>query len=217
MSRAAVFLAVVLTSTTALANEAPAYPPPPPLPQQPAPPPPYYPAQVPYTPGPTYAYAPPPQAYPTPDAEGPKNAWTAGMLSLGATLGPPLLATIAMGNRNESEREEVVAKVALTSVMIGPSVGHVYAGKFLTAGLAVRTLGFAVAMSATSTDDLGDALGRILLGSIAIMSGAIADLATVGKSVREYNAEHMRLVPTVAPIVGQHGDRGVQVGMSGSF
>jgi hypothetical protein len=221
MSRA-VFLVVLLSSATALADD-PAYPPPLPvqIDEEPTPPQtPYYPAQVPYVPAPVYApqyqYAPPPYVYPAP-VEGPKSAWTAGMLSLAATLAPPLLATMVYGNRSESEREDVVAKIALTSVMIGPSVGHIYAGKFLTLGLGVRVVGFAVAMSAVSADDLGDALGRIMIGGITIAAGAIADLATVGKSVNEYNAEHTRIVPTVAPVMDPNGSIRPQVGVAGTF
>jgi hypothetical protein len=213
MSRA-VFLAVLLSSTAALADE-PAYPPPLPVEDDEPPPQTPYPAQVPYTPAPVYA----PQyqyAYPAP-AEGPKSAWTAGMLSLAATVAPPLLATMVYGNRSENEREDVVGKIALASVMIGPSVGHIYAGKFLTIGLGVRVAGFAVAMSATQSDDLGDALGRIMIGGILLASGAIADLATVGKSVNEYNAEHARIVPTVTPVMDPNGSIRPQVGLAGRF
>lgn len=218
MSRA-VLVAILLTSSIAFAaDEEPAYPPPPPppAPQADPAPTPYYPAQVPYTPGPAPQYA-PQYVYAPPQVEGLKDSWTAGMLSLGATVAPPLIATLVMSSSNESDREDVIGKIALTSVMIGPSVGHMYAGKFLTPGIAVRTLGFAVAMTAASADDLGDALGRIMIGSLGILSGAIMDLATVGKSVREYNAEHVRVSPMVTPVVDQNGNRGVQIGVNGAF
>ena len=101
-------------------------------------------------------------------------------------------------------------------MLIGPSIGHLYAGKLFTPGLGVRALGFGLAMAAF--DD--ESIGMLLLGTACVVGGAIADISTAGSSARAYNFEHANrtMSPTVAPVVDARGNAtGMQVGLVGNF
>jgi hypothetical protein len=209
----AVLSAVLLCATTASAADDPPYPSPlapPPAVSDEAPP---------------AAVQPPPQpVYIDPDA-GPKQWWVAALLSLGATAGPPVAVALIVGDRDGNGQYQHLDWTVLVSGMIGPSVGHIYAGKVLTPGLVVRTLGFgAVVIAAIDRSNAGTnedkSLGLLLIGSGCAIGGVIYDLVTVGTSVRDYNFEHAkrRMLPTIAPVVGAGGQTsGVQLGLAGTF
>ncbi len=162
-----------------------------------------------------------PMPMPMPDPEqGPKSPGTAVMLSLAATIAPPLIAASIYGDEHYvgNDHDEEMLWIFAGSALIGPSIGHWYAGKVMTPGLGVRALGFALGAAAFGTDDLGEGLGLLMLGSTAILGGAIYDIATAGRSAREYNFEHAtRTIPMVVPTVGPDGHAQLRVGLTGNF
>lgn len=212
MLRWVVLLAILGSAATASADD---YYPEPLPPQAPPAPVPVY---VPTSTAPAMT-APQPVVYAAPDPdEGPKSPGTAGMLSFFATVGPPLAAAAAFGNDDGNDREDTMITVMLGSVLVGPSIGHLYAGKLVTPGLGVRALGFALGLAAAGTDDLDDAIGLLLLGSGCVIGGAVYDIATAGRSAREYNFQQAkRMMPTFAPVTTNGQPAGVQVGLAGAF
>lgn len=163
-----------------------------------------------------------PMPMPMPDPEqGPKSPGTATLLSLAATVAPSLVAVSVFPDRDRvgnDDHEEAMLWVLAGSALLGPSVGHWYSGKVVTPGLGVRALGFALGAAAFGSNDFDEALGLLALGSTAILGGAIYDIATAGRSAREFNFEHAtHTIPMVVPTVGPDGRAQVRVGLTGSF
>ncbi len=154
-----------------------------------------------------------------PTLVGPKHTGTAVMLSLAATFGPPLLASVVVGD-NENRNDDVLWTLLITSAVLGPSAGRIYAGDFFTIGLGVRAAAVAVMMIGVNSNTSGeDELGYVVLGSLALIGGGIADFAGLTGAVRDYNFEHAKkqIVPMVGPTAGPNGPSGVQIGLAGSF
>lgn len=218
MTRGAVLSVVLLSSTVARADDY--YPEP--LPPDPAPAPTYAPPTYPPTyPPPPHAPLVAPQPYISPaDVEdGPKSPMAAGLLSFGATVGVPILAAAMYGDSDGDHNEDEMLTIMTTSALIGPSIGHLYAGKLITPGLGVRAVGYLLTMAAFESSSGEDGLGLAVIGISCIVGGAIHDIATAGRSAREYNFEHAKrtLAPTLAPVTTNGQTAGVQVGLAGNF
>jgi hypothetical protein len=188
----------------------------------------YYPA--PLTPPKPPPFAPPSSVTPVQqpaftvvDPEhGPRSPGLAITLSLVATVAPPIAAVAAFNDSERDgvaeDREEAALWILGGSLLFGPSVGHWYAGKVLTPGLGVRALGFAIGAAAFGGNDVDDAISLMLLGTATVLGGAIYDVATAGRSAREYNFEHAtRVMPMVAPAIAPDGSAQLRVGVSGAF
>ena len=148
----------------------------------------------------------------------PKSRNTALTRSLLWTLVPAAVGGVLMlhGQRvspigfsqgsGQTDDAETMAGLAIGSVgiVVGPGVGHAYAGKIgrFWGGVAVRVaaVGLTVVMASSSSSgnsnlsSLDDQITQIVIafvvgGSICLGS-AIYDIATVGNSVEEYNEEH---------------------------
>lgn len=150
-----------------------------------------------------------------PDA-GPKRPGTALMLSAIGAIAPPLIASAIYDDNNGHETE--LLWILGTSALLGPSLGHWYAGKVVTPGLGVRAVGFAVGAAAFGSDDLDTAVGLLMISASCILGGAIYDVTMAGRSARDYNfAYATRLMPVVAPTIGPGGTTGAQLGLAGTF
>ena len=58
----------------------------------------------------------------------------------------------------------------------------------------------------------------MLLGTTAVVGGAIYDVATAGRSARQYNFEHAtRVMPVIAPVITPDGSAQLRLGVTGSF
>ena len=139
----------------------------------------------------------------------PKLRHTALTSSLLCTLVPAAAgaALVLDGSYSgQNDKAEALAGFAIGSVgiVLGPGVGHAYAGKIgrFWGGVAVRVaaVGLTVVMASSSSSgnsnlsSLDDQITQIVIafvvgGSICLGS-AIYDIATVGNSVEEYNEEH---------------------------
>ena len=98
--------------------------------------------------------------------------------------------------------------VALLSTLITPSLGHIYAGDYWTAGLGMRAAGGAVALVGVAqaldcgiiyaSKECGFFSGgeaALVLGGTLAAAGAIYDIATAPKSARRYNERRFSIVP----------------------
>lgn len=134
----------------------------------------------------------------------PKSPSQAVVLSLGGTL--------------------ILAPAYGAGLFVGPAIGHFYAENHSQAwiGIGVRSsmaLIFAGAAESANEGDSGgvseapdfDGLGLLLFGAAVVLGSGIYDIATAGKSAREYN-EKRGLQARVTPTAG--GPGGKQVGLS---
>ncbi len=158
-----------------------------------------------------------------------KSPATATLLALGGAVAPVVM--IAVGG--ETGNDALISGGFLASTLT-PSLGHWYAGEFLTTGMALRGVGgllfitgVAQALSGAcwggddgsscgGDEDDGEAL--ILLGAGAYVGGMIYDVATAGAAARRYNRKHgaqMAVAPTMIPAAG--GAMAMGMGVSGSF
>jgi hypothetical protein len=147
-----------------------------------------------------------------------KDPTVATALSIGATL-IPAVAGIALDNRHDATS----ATLVISGVMLGPSVGHWYAGKVFTRGAAMRLLGagiigvgFLAAKKYPENDgDFIDdrGLGIAIGGTVVIVLGALVDWGTAGESARKRNE---RITPTVTAIKTPTGSTPA-LGLAGSF
>ncbi len=152
--------------------------------------------------------------------QGPRSPGLAVTLSLMATIVPPLVATAVWNDSNRGgvgeEHDEDMLWVVGASLLLGPSVGHWYSGKVLTPGLGVRALGYAL-IAAGVDDDSDDGFGLVMLGITAVIGGASYDVATAGRSARQYNFEHAtRILPVIAPVITPEGTQ-LRLGITGNF
>ena len=114
------------------------------------------------------------------------------LLSLVATVVPGTLSALAMSESSENRGADLVF---LGSVVVGPSLGHFYAGRPGRAllGMGIRTaalvgLSAAVAISWDEESTGGDGLA---LASLGIGAASIVwDIATAPASARRYNDTH---------------------------
>lgn len=157
-------------------------------------------------------------------ADAPKSEDTALDLSLGGTAASVAIAAIGIGTDNAP-----LALLGVGSSLLTPSLGEWYAGKGLTAGMGIRAasalavvVGFGQALSCIDTDDScrtpGSAGVLMVGGLLGYAGGAIYDIATAKRTVREYNAAHGFSV-TIAPTAMRtsSGQSTMGVGLSGTF
>ena len=151
-----------------------------------------------------------------------KSPSTALAWSLGLTLGGygivALATSTSHGNDGAGSGLAVVGSLMAT---VGPTAGHIYAGKTWNTGLGMRLLGtgtallgFVVAFSECpifsdncnqSGADVGIALA---IGGVGLyVTGVVYEIATAGSAAREANAENHQSEPTVGvvPMVTHDG------------
>ncbi len=155
-----------------------------------------------------------------------KSPTTAVLLSLGGTAGS--VALMVAGANSSGSNADSLITVGLLSTLITPSLGHWYAGHYLTAGMAMRAgggvlviAGVAQALgsefSSESSDggDSGDAGATMfLLGAGLYLGGALYDIATAPSAAEHWNDKHLQLAPTMVSS-GTHTTVGL--GLGGSF
>ncbi|MDB4959273.1 MAG: hypothetical protein JWO36_6842 [Myxococcales bacterium] len=131
---------------------------------------------------------------------------TAVALSLGVTLGGYGMAALgsSLDRHSGSSSPNALTSVGALVGLVGPSVGHLYAGDAWNRGLAIRASGLAAALVGVAVwfsgcplfgnhcDHGAEAVGVTLLfvGEGVYIGGSIYEIATAGRAAREYNAEH---------------------------
>lgn len=170
----------------------------------------------------TSAAEPCPCAPPPPESsDEARDPAAATVLALGGTTVSIVGLALAVDEQNTAG---IVAGIA--SVALLPSAGHWYGGKLVTPGMGLRLVGAAVttygllnlisAERAAESDDnppRHDHLGVIALVGFATWgTGVVYDLVTAHTAVREWNARHTQLRPTVLKTAGGYG-----VGLTARF
>lgn len=125
-----------------------------------------------------------------------KSETKAFHLSLFGTLIPVGLGAVSLAADNSGV---AFASVALAGIVVGPSLGYIYAGKsgrgLATAGLRFLLIpGVALASFATCGWDCGEgdsgygaAWMILIVGEALVVASAVYDIATVKKAVRKRN------------------------------
>jgi hypothetical protein len=113
----------------------------------------------------------------------------------------------------------------LGSSIVTPSLGHFYAGKYLTVGMGIRAAAAGLALYGVSQNQdqpcdidptqncptlTGTGFTFIALATIAYIGGVAYDVRTTPDAVESYNKLHVQLLPTVT-----RGGGGLALG--GSF
>ncbi len=129
-----------------------------------------------------------------------KDPTTAVYWSMGSMILPsvPLIVTSAVGETHEFLGATGIG-LCITGVLVGPSVGHFYAGNYMRgfASIGLRAgiagLGFLVVVGVISSygiDDIGGAIiGTAVIGGagIGILASGIYDIWTCPDAVEKYN------------------------------
>lgn len=128
---------------------------------------------------------------------------------------------IPTGNLHNSDWKLGLPLLAVIDVV--PSVGHFYAGDYLSPGLIARVVGSGMLVVGLADPfdhgdnfDIASGPGRALgLGGLSLMIGGIVwDLATSRREARRYNAHHVEVLPTA--LVTDHGPV-AGLGLGGRF
>jgi len=153
--------------------------------------------------------------------DGLKSKTTARQLSYGCTFIPVAAGAAIMGfSLGKSPGQETTGSIlgltiAGLGIVVGPITGHIYAGKRSTPGLGLRIAGLVTlglgGLVAARTDsffkegsfEVSDgaelAMGLFACSSVLLLAASVADLATVGRSVDEYNRKHTSGRLSIAP------------------
>jgi hypothetical protein len=151
--------------------------------------------------GASIAHAQPSTIEPTPlPTSETKNPVIATTLSIVGTLAP--IGLMASG-------DETLIGGGVIASFFTPSLGHWYAGKFATAGMAARGVGggLMIAGVAIALDQCGfegscdSTAGTVLAltGAGLYVGGAIWDIATASRTAEDWNAANFRITPTAVP------------------
>jgi hypothetical protein len=142
--------------------------------------------------------------------------------AMGATFTPVLAGALILyfGSDNSQADETAAAAIMTTGAVIGPGLGHLYAGnrgKFLTSTL-IRTLCASAMLLGesqsddpirsqtsgtknTSRDDSGSGYALFFFGAIGYGTITIYDFVTTGNSVDTYNERGLRGGVRIEPIM----------------
>jgi hypothetical protein len=146
------------------------------------------------------------------ESPGAKSEAAALRWSLGGTVIPVVLgiAATAVMASGESQGGEVGGLYpAIAGVIVGPALGHFYAGRpgragmgiLLRAGVMAAATGAAVAIcieDCTSGQETG-ALAVFVMGATVAALSAVADIAAAPRSARRYNETHLSVTPVIDP------------------
>jgi len=151
-----------------------------------------------------------------------KSPSTATLLALAGAVLPVAVMVVTA----ETGDDDLFSGALLASTLT-PSLGHWYAGEFLTTGMALRGVGGLLVIAGVAQalscfegcgGGAGAAGGVILAGAGSYVGGTIYDVATAGDAARRYNRSHgaqMAVAPTMIPTGG--GAMAMGMGVSGSF
>ena len=131
--------------------------------------------------------------------------WSLGVTAVGVATG------IAATRTSDPGAQSALVAFSGMSLLVGPSIGRVYTGHYVTAGVVVRVLGFGAFVMGQAMECLpmggspnasGTCRSRLgldgpaYLGAGIMALGAAWDLASIPGDVDDYNA-HVALTPTV--------------------
>jgi hypothetical protein len=143
-----------------------------------------------------------------------KDRDTALALSAGGTAVSAGLVVAAVVGGADSAPDHArfrttLGELGVASLLVTPSLGEWYAGRYLTLGLALRAAGAATTLAgiaysycndSTCSSDRGHAL--IAIGLAAAAAGIVYDIADARSTTDRYNrarAPRLAIMPTVLP------------------
>lgn len=146
-----------------------------------------------------------------------KSPTTALLLSIGATTVPYMIMAATSSSGSGYSSDDGLSTVAiLAPIMIGPAVGHFYAGnsKRGLIGVGIRGAIFgatliAVGNGCEDSQDFFCGLGTAVIGSTAIWVSAVVDVIAAPKSAKKFNAKQPELA--IVPLRGRRTGVGVRV------
>lgn len=133
-----------------------------------------------------------------------RNVWTA----LGLSMGTVWVGALAGGlgeNASTPWVRNATGGFATAAIVLGPSVGHWYAGQTLTAGLLMRVGAIGGLVGLAVNDPHLDHVGTVfgIVGAVALFeTGFVWDLVTLPRAVRRFNRRH---TVALTPITGNSG------------
>jgi len=168
--------------------------------------------------------------------DGKKDETTAALLSLSAGVLLPAGLIAAIDNSHGGS-SQLLYDATVLSVMVGPTVGHWYAGRAWTNATTIRLIagvtglyGLVIAVSSDCDSNPGDppsatdscesngkAAGVVAMVSLGAIIGSTAyDVITASRSAREYNARHLVVTPVTMP-GPPGGHTAIGFGIGGTF
>lgn len=170
------------------------------------------------------------RAEPAPLSDDQKDPWTALELSAGVTLGglatATLIAPIAWSEGAPGSIVGGLVVVGAAGFLVGPTVGHLYAGEGWNAWTTVRASAFAAPLVGLAADAvLGNHGGRdfapsagialgVIGGALLYTVGMIGETASAPFAASDYNARRVTL--SIAPIQTRTGMT-TGLGLAGTF
>jgi hypothetical protein len=152
-------------------------------------------------------------AEPEPSPE-PKSADAATWWSIGVTAGG-VAALAGMAASHDKGQQAALMSMGGLAVLVGPSLGHIYAHDPWTVGLGLRATGFTLAVLTESFAQIGGvqgsgcthdchsngpSTGALATAGVIALVGTLFDLATTPEAVHRYNATLV-----VAPVQARDG------------
>ncbi len=141
---------------------------------------------------------------PLPDADGAKSGPVAFWASVLTTVAGYGLAAFGVAENSPG----LYAAGGITAV-VGPTVGHIYAGHTWNSGLTMRLVSLAataVGIGLAFDNDAAAAATLLVLGGLGYTTGAIYEIVTAPEAVHEYNRAHgFEASFTFAPVKARDG------------
>jgi hypothetical protein len=152
-------------------------------------------------------------------ADGPKSEQTAQLAAgLGTGVSGGLILAGFLAGDSSYPYNKPLMYTGLASALITPSLGQIYAGEYITIGMAARVLGVGIGtyglthytevtpcdgshpMTDTCRHIDSGAIPFLGLAAIAFVGGMAYDVADAGSAVQRWNEHHGFMVaPTVVP------------------
>lgn len=128
-------------------------------------------------------------AAPVARAEERKDESTAFALSATGTL----ISTVLLAQAAHTQSDGYFHAAAL-GLAIAPSLGHWYAGEYLSGGMVARAGGAALVVIGSQIDGCEDAcdagMALMMGGAATFVAGVLWDVATAPKAARSWNKRH---------------------------
>ena len=144
----------------------------------------------------------------------PKSAEAATWWSVGVTAGGVAALVGSAASHDQGQQAALMAMGGL-AVLVGPSIGHIYAHDPWTLGLGIRATGFTLAVLAESIGQIGTSgygrcavdchstgpsTGALATAGVIALVGTLFDLGSTPAAVHRYNATLV-----VAPVQARDG------------
>jgi hypothetical protein len=139
------------------------------------------------------------------DEDDTKSPLAAGLISAGGTAVAIFGGGAALVSVNYTHSTAAKVSLVATSAVSWltlPSLGHYYAGDWVSTGTVVRAVGLGLMGLAALGNDHDENNAPILpaLGALTVLTGMAIDIATAPRAAREYNTQRrVAISPAIFP------------------